>query len=121
MARNFFPKNWKNLDFIRILINKRVRHIVRKIDEFRESMKPSEELYTKELENYAKKFPSLGKMSLRERPDIDTLDYIYSFQKLNGASKEELDLIHQDLYSHMKKFSKENNIQDFYMNAVIHL
>lgn len=95
--------------------------MTRKIDEFRESMKASEELYTKELENYAKRFPSLGKMSLRERPDIDTLDYIYSFQKLNGASQEELDLIHQDLYSHMKKFSKENNIHDFYMNAVIHL
>ena len=95
--------------------------MTRKIDKFRESMEPSKELYTKELENYAKKFPSLGKMSLRERPDIDTLDYIYSFKKLNGASPEELDLIHRDLYSHMRKFSKENNIQDFYMNAVIHL
>ena len=95
--------------------------MVRKIDKFRESMEPSKQLYTKELENYAKKFSSLGKMSLRERPDIDTLDYIYSFNKLNGASQEELDLIHKDLYEHMKKFSKENNIHDFYMNAVIHL
>ena len=49
------------------------------------------------------------------------MDYIYIFEKVNGTSAEELDLIHGELYNHMKKFSKEHNIHEFYMNAIIHL
>lgn len=67
------------------------------------------------------KFEVLGEMSMRERPDIDTMYYIYTFEKLNGTSQEELDSIHAKLYSHMKKFSKENGIHDFYMHSVINL
>ena len=92
-----------------------------KLEKFKQEMKPAKELYTKEIEDFAKKFDALGEMTLRERPDIDTLDYIYSFEKLNGTSNEELDSIHRELYDHMKKFSKENNIHEFYMNAIIHL
>ena len=95
--------------------------MVRTIDKFKESMKPSKELYTKELKDYAKNFSALGKLSVRERPDIDTMDYIYSFEKLNGTSQEELDLIHVELYNHMREFSKKNNIHDFYLNSVIYL
>jgi hypothetical protein len=31
--------------------------MVRKIDKFKESMEPSKELYTKELERYARQYP----------------------------------------------------------------
>jgi len=92
-----------------------------RLERFKRQMEPAKELYTKEISNFAKNFDALGEMSVKERPDIDTLDYIYSFEKLNGTSAEELDLIHSELYDHMKKFSKENGIHEFYMNTVIHL
>lgn len=92
-----------------------------RLERFKREMEPAKELYTKEIKDFAKKFDALGEMSVKERPDIDTLDYIYSFEKLNGTSAEELDLIHGELYEHMKKFSKENDIHEFYMNTIIHL
>ena len=60
-------------------------------------------------------------MTLEERPCIETIDYLYSFEKLNNISQEELDIIHSQLYSHMKEFSKEKNIDEFYMHSVIYL
>lgn len=92
-----------------------------RLEKFKKEMEPAKEIYTKEIKDYAEKFDALGEMTLRERPDIDTLDYIYSFEKVNGTSTEELDSIHSELYQHMKKFSKENDIHEFYMNAIIHL
>lgn len=84
-------------------------------------MEPAKEIYTEELIDFAKKFDSLGEMTIWEEPDIDTMDFIFSFEKVNGASSEELDMIHNELYAHMKKFSKENGIYEFYMNSVIYL
>ena len=84
-------------------------------------MEPAKEIYTKELKDFAKKFESLGEMTIWEEPDIDTMDFIFSFEKVNGASSEELDMIHNELYAHMKKFSKDNGIYEFYMNSVIYL
>ena len=92
-----------------------------KLDRFKKEMEPAKEIYTKEIKDFARKFDALGEMTLRERPDIDTMDYIYSFEKVNGTSPEELDSIHNELYNHMKNFSKEKNIHEFYMNAIIHL
>ena len=92
-----------------------------RLDRFKEEMEPAKEIYTKEIKDFARKFDALGEMTLRERPDIETMDYIYIFEKVNGTSAEELDLIHGELYNHMKKFSKEHNIHEFYMNAIIHL
>ena len=60
-------------------------------------------------------------MTLHEQPDIDTMDYIYSFKKLNGASQEELDAIHDEIHEHMEKFSKEHGIHEFYMNTVLYI
>lgn len=95
--------------------------MVTRVDLFRKEMEQAEKIYSKELRDYAKKFPVLGEMSLRERPDIDTLDYIYSFKKRHRASQEELDLIHDEIHAHMEKFSKENGIHEFYMNTVLYI
>lgn len=92
-----------------------------KLDKFKEEMAGAKRLYSEELESFAKRFDALGKMSLKERPDIDTMDYIYSFEKHNGASQEEIEQIHDELYSHMQKFSRKNDIHDFYMHSVIYL
>ena len=95
--------------------------MVTKLDLFSKEMSDAEKMYTKELKSFAKRFNVLGEMKIRKRPDIDTMDYIYSFEKLNGTSQEELDLIHDKLYRHMKEFSKENGIHNFYMHTVIYL
>ena len=52
-------------------------------------------------------------MSLREEPDIDTMDYIYIFERLNGTKTEELDQIQSELYDHMEKFSKAMELPNF--------
>lgn len=92
-----------------------------RLSKFQKEMEPAKEIYTKELENFAKKYDSIGKMSLREEPDIETMDYIYSFEKLNGAATEELDQILIEIYDHMEEFSKQNGINRFSQNAIIWL
>ena len=92
-----------------------------RLSKFQKEMEPAKEIYTKELENFAKKYDSIGKMELKEEPDIDTMDYIYSFKKMNGATTEELDQIQLELYDHMEEFSKANGITKFYQNARIWL
>ena len=93
-----------------------------KLSKFQKEMEPAKEMYTQELENFAKKFDdSIGKMKLKEEPDIDTMDYIYSFEKMNGATTEELEKIQLELYDHMEEFSKANGITKFYQNARIWL
>lgn len=92
-----------------------------RINKFQKEMTPAKEIYTKELENFAKKYESIGKMSLIEEPDIDTMDYIYIFERLNGTTTEELDQIQLELYDHMEKFSKANGIIKFCQNARIWL
>ena len=91
------------------------------IMQHKEEMEPAKKIYTKELKDFAKRFEDLGEMTLKEQPDIDTMDYIYSFEKLNGASEEDLEAIHNELYDHMEKFSKENGIYEFFMNSVIYV
>jgi hypothetical protein len=92
-----------------------------RLSKFQKEMEPAKEIYTKELENFAKKYDSIGKMSLKEVPDIDTMDYIYSFEKLNGTTPSELNQIQLELYDHMEEFSKANGITKFYQNARIWL
>ncbi|WP_407391595.1 hypothetical protein [Methanobrevibacter sp.] len=89
------------------------------LDEFKREMEPAKEIYTKEIKDFAKKYDFLGEMSLIEDPDIDTLDYIYSFEKFNGTSEEILDKTLKELYRHMKEFSKANGIYEFCRNAII--
>ena len=68
-----------------------------------------------------KKYDSLGKMTLVEEPDIDTQEYIYSFEKLNGTSHKELDEIFLEICNHMKHFSKSRGIEGFWQNVRIWL
>lgn len=90
-----------------------------KIDEFRREMEKPKEIYTEELKRFAEKYDFLGEMRIVEEPDIDTLDYIYYFNNLNGTSKEIIDSTCDEIYDHMIKFSKANGIDDFSRNAHI--
>ena len=84
-----------------------------KLDLFKKRMEPAKELYTNELSEYSKKYDALGKMTLIEEPDIDTQEYLFAFENLNGTSKDELDEIFLEISNHMEEFSKENGIVDF--------
>ncbi len=95
--------------------------MVTRLEKFKSEMEGAKEIYTKELESYAKKFDAIGEMTMREQPDIDTMDFLYSFKRRNSASQEELDAIHRDLYEHMDNFAKANGIHDFCMHSVISL
>lgn len=87
----------------------------------KKSMTPAKEIFTEELENFTKKYDSIGRMQLREEPDLDTMDYIYSFEKVNGTTSEELDQILTEIYDHMEKFSNEKDINKFCQNTIIWL
>lgn len=93
--------------------------MVTRLDKFKREMEPAKELYTNEILNFAKNYKFLGKMTLEEMPDIDTQDYIFCFEKLNGTSEEVLDKTLKELYDHMDDFSKENGIVRFSRNVVI--
>ena len=92
-----------------------------RLEKFRREMEPAKELYSKELEDFTKRYDSIGNITLREEPDIDTLDYIFSFERLNGSADSDLDEILLEISSHMEEFSKANGITKFYQNTVIWL
>lgn len=79
------------------------------------------ELYTREIIDFTSEIDSLGEMTLIEEPDIDTQQYIYSFDNPNGTSQKELDKILLEIYDHMEEFSKRNNIEGFYNFARVWL
>lgn len=89
------------------------------LDEFKREMEPAKKIYTEELKKFAGNFDSLGKMRIFEDPDIDTQEYIYAFEKLNGAKDESLDETLKELYRHMDEFSKENGIEEFKRHVII--
>ena len=64
-----------------------------KLDLFKKRMESAKELYTNELTEFSKKYDSLGNMTLIEEPDIDTQEYLFVFENLNGTSKDELEEI----------------------------
>ena len=98
---------------------KRGEKMVTRLELFKKEMEPAKELYSKEIEDFAKKYDFLGEMRLEELPDIDTQDYIFRFEKLNGTSEDVLDTTLKELYLHMREFSKENDIEKFARNATI--
>lgn len=89
------------------------------LDMFKREMEPAKKIYTKELKDFSKRYGFLGEMTIREDPDIDTQDYIYSFKNLNGTRKEVIDQTLAELNAHMKEFSKANGICEFFINAYI--
>lgn len=90
-----------------------------KLEEFRLEMEPLKEKFTQELKEYVKKYDFLGELTIIEEPDIDTSDYIFSFEKLNDVKKEVADSAMQDIDEHMLQYSKLNNLDDFTINACI--
>ena len=84
-----------------------------RLELFRKRMEPSEKLYTSEIIDFTEKFDELGEMTLIEDPDIDTQEYIYQFEKLNGTTEEALDKILIEICNHMDKFTKNNRIEQF--------
>ncbi len=54
-------------------------------------------------------------------PDLETLDYLYTFEVLNGTSKEKVDSTLVEIYDHMEDFTKENGIYEFFLNMAIFL
>ena len=89
------------------------------LDEFKREMAPAEKLYTAEIRKFAEGYDFLGDLTILEEPDIDTQDYIYSFQKLNGTSEDVLNKALGEFYEHMRAFSIENGIYEFSRNAII--
>ena len=90
-----------------------------KIDEFRMEMEESKKIHSEELAKFSKKYDFLSDFVIVEEPDIDTVDYIYYFNNLNGTSKKILDSTRKEIYNHMINFSKSNGIDDFSQNAYI--
>ena len=84
-------------------------------------MENAEKLYTREISNFAEKFDALGEMTLKEIPDIDTQEYVYCFEKVNGIPQDELDNILLEICDHMDEFSKVNNIENFNRAVIIWL
>lgn len=93
--------------------------MVTRLELFKKEMEPAKELYTKEITDFTKRYDSFGKMTLIEEPNIDTQEYIYSFECLIGTSQEELDKIFLEISGHMRNFSKANDIEEFCQNARI--
>lgn len=94
---------------------------MRKIDEFRMEIEESKKIYTEELEKFIQKYDFLGNLTIVEEPDIDTVDYFYCFNNLNGTGKDTLKTARAEIYSHMIDFSKANGIDEFSKNAHIYI
>ena len=92
---------------------------MRKIDEFRMEMEEPKKIYTEELKRFIKKYDFLGEPILIEDPDIDTVDYIYYLNKLNGTPEDVLDSALNEIYAHMVNFSISNGIDEFSENAYV--
>ena len=93
--------------------------MVTALDKFKKEMQPAEKLFTREIVDFAKRYDALGEMSMSEFPDIDTQEYIYSFECLNGTSQKELDEIFLEISDHMEEFSSAHGIEKFCKCAVI--
>ena len=93
--------------------------MVTRLDKFKQEMEGAKELYTNEIKDFARNYEFLGEMTLEEMPDIDTQDYIFCFEKLNGTSEDVLDRTLTELYDHMDEFSKTMGIDKFSRNVVI--
>ena len=90
-----------------------------KIDEFRMEMEESKKIYSEELKRFAKRYDFLSEFTIIEEPDIDTIDYIFCFNNLNGTKDEILHSTSNEIYRHMVKFSESKGIDEFSKNAHI--
>ena len=93
--------------------------MVTRLEKFKKEMEPAKELYSSEIEDFAKRYDFLGEMTVDEMPDIDTQDYVFCFEKVNGTSEAVLDKTLSELYDHMDEFSRANDIEKFSRNTII--
>lgn len=93
--------------------------MITKLEEFQQEMEPLKEKFTAELKEYVKKYDFLGDLTIIEEPDIDTSDYIFSFEKLNDVKKEVIDSAIHEIEKHMLAYTKANNLENFARNACI--
>lgn len=83
------------------------------LEKFKKEMEPARQLYASEIRDFAKRYDALGRMTMSEFPDIDTQEYVFDFEVLNGTSQKELDEIFLEMSDHMEEFSKIHGIERF--------
>ena len=86
-----------------------------------ENLEETHEIFMGELKDFTKKYDFLGEITLTVEPDIDTLDFIYSFENLNGKRMDELGPVVVEISRHMREFSKQNNIYDYFVDVCFFL
>ena len=91
--------------------------LVTRLDIFKKEMEKPKEIYSREIKDFTKKYPNLGKMTIEEEPDIDTQEYIFSFENLNGTSEDGLEKVYLEIANHMREFSKAQGIERFSQNV----
>lgn len=96
-------------------------NVITNLERFKKEMEPAKQLFSSEIKNFAKKYDVLGEMSMEEFPDIDTQEYIFSFEKVNGTPQRELDRILSEIADHMEEFSKSHGIERFFQFTCIWL
>lgn len=74
-----------------------------------------------ELEDFTGRYDFLGEITLTVEPDIDTMDFIYSFENLNGKRMDELGSTVVEISRHMREFSKRNDIYDYFVDVCFFL
>lgn len=103
------------------LFNSMVMKLVTNLEKFKREMEPARELYAREIRSFAEQYDELGKMRMREFPDIDVQEYIFDFEKVNGTCDEDLDRIYSEISDHMEEFSRLHGIEKFCRYACIFL
>ncbi|MBQ9161320.1 MAG: hypothetical protein IJ122_08400 [Methanobrevibacter sp.] len=86
-----------------------------------ENLEETQEIFMNELKDFTQKYDFLGEITLKVEPDIDTLDFIYSFENLNGKRMDELSPVVVEISRHMREFSKQNNIYDYFVDVCFFL
>lgn len=93
--------------------------MVTRLELFSQEMEKPKELYTAEIKKFAERYSCLGKLTVTEEPDIDTMDYVFSFEKIGHTTEEEWNKILLEIYDHMEEFSKSEELEKFNQNAII--
>lgn len=76
-------------------------------------MQPSMEAYSREIEDFTEKYGCLAKMTLMEEPDIDTREYIFSFESVKEHLKKSWMKYFLKLPPTWRNFQKEMELKNF--------
>jgi len=86
-----------------------------------ENLDDTQRIFMDELEDFTGRYDFLGEITLTVEPDIDTMDFIYSFENLNGKRMDELGSTVVEISRHMREFSKRNDIYDYFVDVCFFL